>query len=99
MPVNTRSADVFREELQTARPREFGRRRVITCAMIAVEAVVGIIDIDCDFRVRLLDLVYIAERNVRVFCAEVHDDWTTRVAIQLTRNAAAVIGTRRTDAG
>jgi hypothetical protein len=58
------------EELQRPRPGEGGAGSVVALAVIAVEAVIGGIDVDLDLRVRRGDFLHACDRDVLILLAE-----------------------------
>ena len=75
------------------RPLEsgLGRRLVITCSMIAVEAVICVIDMDRDIRLGCNNSFHVGHRNVRVKFTEVHNRRTIGSFVHLPGYATAVI--------
>src|SRR5207247_1394177 len=84
-------ADVLAKELQGAFPREPGGRRVIRAALIAVEAVVGGIDMNLRLGVRRGELLDGSDRNHRVALAEMREHRASRRLADSIGDPAAVV--------
>src|ERR1700712_8761 len=83
------------EEGEAARPGNVGAGLVVTCALIAVEAVLGArIDMDLDLRPLGLNGLDVAERNAGVFFAEMELGRHCRLVVGKAQDSAAVIADR-----
>src|SRR5437660_637686 len=89
--IEPQSAEIFGEEGEGARLRFFRALCIIAVAFIAVETVIGRIDKDGYFRMRGLDLLDIAHRDVFVALAEMQQDRHARLFVHHISDAAAVI--------
>src|SRR5579872_6491204 len=86
------------EECEGAFTRERCGLRVVAGALIAIEAVASaLVDVKHALRVRRLDLLDVAHRNMSVLGAEVKHDGTLRLLVERLSNAAPVIGDRTGD--
>src|SRR6478609_3616088 len=93
-------SEVLAEVEQRAFERGRGGASVVGAALIAVEAVVGCVEVDLDFRMRLLEGLDALDRDVRILIAEMRHRRHRGPARWLAahRHAAAVVGDRRRQA-
>src|SRR5258708_31716403 len=68
--ITVLSADVLAQERERALPRELGGRGVVALALIAVEAVLGIVEEELRFRMRRGELARARHRDRRIALAE-----------------------------
>ena len=79
-------------------PGERGARRVVALPLVAIEAVVGGIDVDLDVRMGGGDLFDPGDRDVRVLLAEMEERRDLRLQVLLPDDPAAVIADRGAEA-
>ena len=88
-----RSSQVPAEERDRA-DGERGARRVVALAVVAIEPVVGVIDMDLDLRMGGGDLFYPGDGDVLVVVAEMQERWHARPQVLEADDAAAVVADR-----
>src|SRR4051794_17514138 len=89
------STEVSAEEGQRALARQLGRLRIERAALVAVEAVVGVVEVHLDFRMRLLERLDALDRNVLVLVAKMREPRPFGLARDLARRGAATAVVRR----
>src|SRR5580704_6203666 len=77
---------------------EVRARFVVAAALVAIEAVVGVVDINGHRRIGLFDLAYVVHRDVLILLAEMQYGGRLGLLRQHRRDAAAVIADGRLDA-
>src|ERR1043166_4055405 len=87
------------EKGQRALPRELGCCRLIALALVAVEAVLRVVDEDLRLGVVLGELTDAGDRDSRIALAKMTHDGTLRLFLARVGNAAAVIRHRAGKAG
>src|ERR1700722_9065892 len=82
------------QKLQRARPGELGARRVVAFPLVAVEAVIGGIDVDLDVRMSGGDFLHARNRDVRVLLAKMEECRDLGLQVLEPNDPAAVIADR-----
>jgi hypothetical protein len=85
---------VLLEEIESALARQRGARRVVAAPLVAIEAMIGIVDIDRQIGVLGLEFLYAGQRDMRVLRAKVQDRRNARRFVFRGKHAAAVIAGR-----
>src|ERR1700758_3179730 len=87
-------ADVLAQKVERALPRQRRSSGVVALALVAVEAVLGIVEEDVDFRMRLLEAAHACDGDRGVALPEVSHDGALRLFIDRFDHAAAVVADR-----
>src|ERR1700722_4152369 len=90
-----RSAQMIVEKRQRALQGEIGARFIVAAALVAIAAVIGVVNVDGHRGIGLLDLVLVACREVLILLAEMQHDRPLRLLAEHGRDAAAVIADGR----
>src|SRR6185312_16781496 len=90
---------MFLEEFERALERGLGGLGVVAAALVAAEAVPGLVDIERDIGPRCLHLLDVAHRDALILIAEMQHHRYLRLLARVRRHHAAVIAYRCGSAG
>src|SRR5579859_574443 len=96
---SSRSAVVPAEKVQRALQCQLGACLVVAGALVAVEAVAGIVEMDRNLRIARADLVDVGQRDALILLAEMQQGRNLGRAIEELADLSAVIADRCREAG
>ena len=91
------SAKIGGEQLHGSTAGEVCRFSVVVAAVVAVETVPGIVQMDHGIGVHLGDLIDITQGDTRVLFTEVHEQWTIRLFFDVRNDLTSVVHHCRID--